>query len=292
MFDDINTFLPDKHLKGQLGIRVCDITFLDQSRLVGSLCLWRHVFRSKQVIWFPLLSVKSRFWIKAGQLDPPVCDATFLDQRRSVGTTRKWKILSLNSESWSIVGIQTQNKTLNGLAALRLGQFWPSLSNKSYLIIFWSIKLQKMSGLVEHFPHQNINTLVPKVWDFHAYTYLIIKWKSYSFEICLFQKKILTPFSSVKVTRAKSHLPYNNSFGQTVFCQGNNSQRSSNLLHDWLMTLLYFTQRSLWPPSFLYFIKFNDYHDCHWYIRDSVVPQLKVHNAWKCRSWLPCQQPV
>ena len=56
------------------------------------------------------------------ELGPRVCNVTYWDQRRSVGTPREWKILSLNCESWSSVGIQTQNNTLNGqlgLAACR-----------------------------------------------------------------------------------------------------------------------------------------------------------------------------
>ena len=49
-----------KHLKGQLGPRVSDVTF----------------FGPKEVGWGPVL-VTSRFSTKGGQLDPPVSDVTF-----------------------------------------------------------------------------------------------------------------------------------------------------------------------------------------------------------------------
>ena len=42
-----------KHLKAQLGPRVCDVMFLDERRSVGTLRQWRHVFGSKEVSWDP-----------------------------------------------------------------------------------------------------------------------------------------------------------------------------------------------------------------------------------------------
>ena len=45
--------LLSKHLKGQLGPRVCHVTFLDQRRSVGAPRLSRHVFGSKKGSWGP-----------------------------------------------------------------------------------------------------------------------------------------------------------------------------------------------------------------------------------------------
>ena len=79
-------FYQSKHLKGQLGPRVCHVTFLDQRRSVWAPRLSLNVFGSKEVSWGPA-SVTSCFWIKGGQLGPRVCHVTFLDQRRSDGAS-------------------------------------------------------------------------------------------------------------------------------------------------------------------------------------------------------------
>ena len=81
----LQSFQRSKHLKGQLDLPVCKVTF----------------FGSKQLSWIPM-SVTLRFWIikeaswiplsltildhKGCQLDPPVCNLMFLDQSRSVGS--------------------------------------------------------------------------------------------------------------------------------------------------------------------------------------------------------------
>ena len=43
-----------KHLKGQLGPRVGDVTFFNQRRSVGAPRLSRDVFGSKEVSWDPV----------------------------------------------------------------------------------------------------------------------------------------------------------------------------------------------------------------------------------------------
>ena len=52
---------------GQLGPFVRPVTFLDQSRSVGTLRETSYIFKSTQVSWGPAWD-RLRFWIKAGQM--------------------------------------------------------------------------------------------------------------------------------------------------------------------------------------------------------------------------------